>query len=105
MSGPTKDSRLFKVSISTRRHHQRASVIPIEYIVRSTHLIPKWPTSVLDTDWTSDNVYDKATTFYVNPYLRHDDFVRFEEARALPVQVRGQLRLCLSKAHFANAFY
>ena len=36
------DTGMFKVSISTRNHHRRTSIIPITQIVRSCHLLPIW---------------------------------------------------------------
>ena len=84
LGNPVPNLRLHQVSQSTHNHRRRASIIPIESILQSTWLWPKFPRSVDDTDWASDNVYDKAKYFYVNPFLRHYDFARFEARLSLP---------------------
>ncbi|KAI0346082.1 hypothetical protein BDW22DRAFT_1460424 [Trametopsis cervina] len=70
------DLGLFSVAPSRRNHHRRASIISITNIERTCHLIPQWG-QVMDTSWTSSNVLDRCSSFYVNPYLRHSDFVIF----------------------------
>ncbi|KAI9001505.1 hypothetical protein BD414DRAFT_406373 [Trametes punicea] len=70
------DSGMFPVSYSSRNHRRRVSIIPVTQIIRSCYLIPKWGRKV-DTTWTSANVLDKCTKFYVSPYLRHHDFVLY----------------------------
>lgn len=67
---------MYMVSRSTRQHRQYASVIPVSRIARSCHLIPQWGSSA-DRTWSSETVLEKATTFFVNPYLRHHDFILF----------------------------
>ena len=76
--------RMLQVSRSTQNHCRRVSVIPVELILQSTHLFPKFPASVFNADWASEHVYQQATTFYVNPFIRHYDFFRFEDELALP---------------------
>jgi hypothetical protein len=80
------DLRVFKVSAASRAHQRYASVIPIHFILQSTHLIPEFPSSAFNTEWTSENVYQQAKTFFVNPFIRHYDFARFEDALALPLE-------------------
>ncbi|TBU21231.1 hypothetical protein BD311DRAFT_678982 [Dichomitus squalens] len=70
------DTGMFQVSYSSRNHRRRVSIIPITQIVCSCYLIPKWGKRV-DTTWTSANVLDKCTKFYVSPYIRHHDFVLY----------------------------
>ncbi|KAI0342945.1 hypothetical protein BDW22DRAFT_1439756 [Trametopsis cervina] len=70
------DSGSFSVVPSQRNHRRRVSIIPITDIVRTCHLIPHWG-RVMDTTWTQANVLDRCKSFYVNPYLRHSDFVIF----------------------------
>ncbi|KAI0738856.1 hypothetical protein C8Q80DRAFT_1222176 [Daedaleopsis nitida] len=72
---PEPDTGMFKVSHSHYRGgRRRASIIPLTQIVRSCHLLPIWGKHV-DPAWTSKNVLDKCTRFFVNPYLRHHDFM------------------------------
>ena len=82
-SEPDADTGMFKVSHSSQNHRRRVSIIPLSQIVRSCHLIPVWGKSV-DRSWTSDNVLDRCKQFYVNPYLRHHDFVLFKYMRDRP---------------------
>ncbi|OSX66647.1 hypothetical protein POSPLADRAFT_1133402 [Postia placenta MAD-698-R-SB12] len=68
------DTGMFKISPSTRRHRHRTAIIPITQIARSCHLIPHWG-HVMDRTWASADILDKCSSFYVNPYLHHDDFL------------------------------
>ena len=77
---PDPDTGMFKVSHSSRSHRRRVSIIWLSQIVRSCHLIPVWGKSI-DRSWTSENVLDRCKQFYVNPYLRHDDFILFKYLR------------------------
>ncbi|KAI1782117.1 hypothetical protein LXA43DRAFT_906712, partial [Ganoderma leucocontextum] len=67
---------MYVVSHSTRQHRRNVAIIPITDIVRTCHLIPYWGKEANRT-WTSGNILDSCTKFYVNPYLRHHDFVLF----------------------------
>jgi hypothetical protein len=67
---------MYTVSPSMSRGHRSVTIICITDIVRSCHLIPQWG-PFMDVTWTQDNVLDKCQCFYVNPYLRHSDFVLF----------------------------
>ncbi len=73
---------MFKVSHSTRSFRRNASIIPVTQIIRSCHLLPTWGKRV-DPMWTSKNVLDKCTHFFVNPYLRHHNFVLFKYLQEL----------------------
>ncbi|KAM6494747.1 hypothetical protein JOM56_009370 [Amanita muscaria] len=53
-----------------------ASVIPIQQIIRTCHLIPKFGQHV-PTGWTSENALEHADVYYVNPDLRIHDFLLF----------------------------
>ena len=62
-------------SMSRRfRGHRNISIVPITDILRSCNLIPCWG-SKLDCTWEREEVYKVCKKFYVNPYLRHSDFV------------------------------
>jgi hypothetical protein len=73
---PIPELGMYQVSRSSRRHRRRASIIPVTQIERSVHLIPKFGREI-DPTWSSDNVLELCKTFYVNPYLRHLDFLLF----------------------------
>lgn len=59
--------QMFKVKCSPAAEDRIASVIPISLIQRSIHLLPKWGGPV-PQHWTSENVLDECTTFYVNTF-------------------------------------
>lgn len=44
-----------------------ASIVPVSSIRRSVHLFPKFGSKVPD-HWTSANVLEKCTTFYLNQF-------------------------------------
>ena len=69
---------MYVVSHSTHQHRCHAAIVPIMDIVQTCHLIPCWGKEA-DQTWTSSNVLDSCTKFYVNPYLRHQDFVLFQD--------------------------
>ncbi|KAH9928242.1 hypothetical protein B0H21DRAFT_781211 [Amylocystis lapponica] len=73
---PIVDVGMYKVSHSTRCHHRRVLIIPVTQIERSCHLIPVLGHQMVQS-WMSEDVLDQCKTFYVNPYLCHDDFVLF----------------------------
>lgn len=64
---------MFETSLSSHNHRQRASVIPVTWIVRSCHLSPNFGRQIPEA-WSSSSVLDDARTFFLNPYLRHHDF-------------------------------
>ncbi|KAJ7797267.1 hypothetical protein B0H14DRAFT_2389918 [Mycena olivaceomarginata] len=55
---------MYKIS---RLEDRVASIIPVENIWRSIHLFPQFG-PVVPREWTSQNVLDKATKFYVSPW-------------------------------------
>ncbi|KAJ3875340.1 hypothetical protein F5051DRAFT_442491 [Lentinula edodes] len=73
---PVNDLNLFKLSYSFRQHYPHCSIIPVTQIIQTCHLYPVYGRSV-DATWTSDNILDKCSTFYLNVYLRHRDFLLF----------------------------
>ncbi|EIW74785.1 hypothetical protein CONPUDRAFT_132383 [Coniophora puteana RWD-64-598 SS2] len=66
-SSPDRASGLYKVHRDVNGGQRQASVIPVSVIERSVHLIPKWG-AVVPSRWTSDNVLEECTTFYVNVF-------------------------------------
>ncbi|KAJ7193475.1 hypothetical protein GGX14DRAFT_537556 [Mycena pura] len=73
---PVEALRMHQVSLSSHGHRQRSSIIPINEIVRSCHLIPVFGKKA-NPGWTSDTVLDVCPKFFLNPYLRHHDFYLF----------------------------
>ncbi|KAI0357940.1 hypothetical protein OH77DRAFT_1316748 [Trametes cingulata] len=67
---------MYSVARSTRQSRRNASIIPITAIVRTCHLVPIFGQAV-DTRWTPETALESAPRFFVNPYVRHHDFVLF----------------------------
>ncbi|KAI0676310.1 hypothetical protein C8Q78DRAFT_1084559, partial [Trametes maxima] len=70
---------MYVVSPSTRQHERHVSVLPLTHIIRSCHLIPVWGKSIQNHTISGDILDSLQTKFYVNPYLRHQDFVLFRQ--------------------------
>ncbi|KAG2119847.1 uncharacterized protein F5147DRAFT_796049 [Suillus discolor] len=70
---PDRSSGLHQLSRSTRRLHRNAAVIHIDEIARPCHLIPRMGQAV-DRGWTSANVYESASDFYLNSFIDLDTF-------------------------------
>ena len=70
-SVPDPDHQMYRISRSLEDGAPVASVVPISTIRRSVHLFPRFGQAVPD-DWTSDNVLEKCSVFYLNPFTdRH----------------------------------
>lgn len=67
---------MYQLTRSFRNRYRRASIIPVNQIVRSCHLIPKFGAKI-GRNWNAENVLDAADYFYLNPDLRLHDFVLF----------------------------
>jgi hypothetical protein len=61
-------------------------VIPVGLILQSTYLVPEFASSAFNTDWTSEEIYQQAKSFFVSPFIRHYDFAPFEDRLALPIE-------------------
>ena len=61
------------VKRSTRHHKHNLEVISINDIVSGCHLMAKCGPHV-DKTFSTDDVLEKATHFYVNPYIHIDLF-------------------------------
>jgi hypothetical protein len=61
-AAPAADLGIFKTSLSSHHHRQRASVIPIFQILQTCHLLPGFGRQV-DRTWLSEIVLDQAVSF------------------------------------------
>ncbi|KAJ7737951.1 Zn-finger domain-containing protein [Mycena metata] len=75
LNHPDPISGMYTTRRSTRNHSRNSAVISVEHIVRSCHLMGKSGRTI-DATWTSSNILDKASTFYLNPYILVDTFTR-----------------------------
>jgi hypothetical protein len=72
---PEPKHLMYKVSRMMSRGYQCADIIPVESILRSVHLIPRFgPTP---QEWSSYSVLEQCHTFYVNPFTDIDNYLTF----------------------------
>ncbi|KIM61734.1 hypothetical protein SCLCIDRAFT_46113, partial [Scleroderma citrinum Foug A] len=67
-------SRQFVITHSTRNHRPNVSVISIDRFICPCHLQAQCGKHI-STDWSSDNVLERASAFHVNSYIDLDTFV------------------------------
>ncbi|KAI9432661.1 hypothetical protein H4582DRAFT_1820803, partial [Lactarius indigo] len=74
---PTPDINhlMYKVSRLTDGCHRRAAVIPVDSIIGSVHLIPRFGSTT--PDWNSFSVLKQCSVFYVNSFSNQDNYLRF----------------------------
>ncbi|KAH9049439.1 hypothetical protein EDB84DRAFT_1666988 [Lactarius hengduanensis] len=75
---PTPDANhlMYKVSRLFQGGRRRATVIPVDDIMGSVHLIPRFGRAT-PQDWNSFSVLERCSTFYVNPFSDRDNYLRF----------------------------
>ncbi|KAF8804478.1 hypothetical protein BYT27DRAFT_7258947 [Phlegmacium glaucopus] len=71
---PDRVTGMYVVRRSTRHHHPNAEIVSVDRFVRGCHLMGKVG-RVLDRTWTTDNILQKATSFWVNSYINADMFI------------------------------
>ncbi|KAJ7203429.1 hypothetical protein C8J57DRAFT_1101231 [Mycena rebaudengoi] len=68
---PERYHLMYSVSRAVKNGERLASIIPVDNIRRSIHLLPKFG-PVAPSDWKSSNVLDRCRTFFANPWTdRH----------------------------------
>jgi hypothetical protein len=70
---PDKLTRLYQISRSTRHQKRNATVISMDQLIGSCHLVGKTGRNI-DPSWSMENVLDKALYFSLNRYITLDDF-------------------------------
>lgn len=75
LNRPDPVSGMYTTHRSTRFQRRNAAVVSVEQLVRGCHLMGKCGLKI-DRKWTSNNVLDTASVFYVNPYIHVDTFTR-----------------------------
>ncbi|KAH9830310.1 uncharacterized protein C8Q71DRAFT_817709 [Rhodofomes roseus] len=68
---PERWSKLYQVSRSVLRGRRLATVLPLQQIFRSCHLLPDPKAEVIERDWTSDTVLELCEDFFLNEFCDH----------------------------------
>jgi hypothetical protein len=66
-SEPDSDHGMQRLTRTLDGGDRVASIVPVSWIRRSVHLFPKFGPKVPE-HWTSANVLEKCTIFYLNPF-------------------------------------
>jgi hypothetical protein len=70
-NNPRPNHMLYQVKRVVRNNQRIASIISLDSIRRSVHLIPVFG-SISPREWSSSNVLDKCSVFFVNAFAdRH----------------------------------
>lgn len=67
---------MYKVSRSIKDGRRSASIIPVDTIARSVHLLPRF-SHVTPRDWNVSTVLDKCHSFYINPFTNVNSYLIF----------------------------
>jgi hypothetical protein len=73
---PDPNHLMYKVSRSIQGGQQNASIIPVNSIAHSVHLLPQFG-PVTPCEWNTFMVLDKCQTFYINPFTDIDSYMVF----------------------------
>lgn len=74
---PDPTTGMHIVKRSTRLHKRKSEIISINDLVSGCHLMAKCGTQI-DQSFTTDDVLEKATTFFLNPYIDVDTFSKIK---------------------------
>ena len=76
---PDSNSRLYKVSRLTQNGRHLASVIPVDTIYSSVHLLPRFgqPEGTPSPEWNTFSVLELCHSFYINPFSNRDIYLLF----------------------------
>ncbi|KAI9448874.1 hypothetical protein BJY52DRAFT_1206479 [Lactarius psammicola] len=73
---PGSNHRLYRVTRLTRHGRRRASIIPVESILRSVHLFPIFGQHT-PREWNTFSVLELCNAFYINPFSDRDNYMVF----------------------------
>jgi len=75
-AAPEPKHLMYKVSRMMSQGKRCADIIPVDSILRSVHLIPKFG-PVTPQEWNTFTVLDQCHTFYVNPFTDVRSYLTF----------------------------
>ena len=73
---PDPKHGMYRVSRVMENGRRSASVIPVESIIQSVHLIPQFG-PVVPREWHSFTVLELCNSFYVNPFADVHSYLTF----------------------------
>jgi hypothetical protein len=76
---PHLDSGLFPVTRASRNNEPVSEIIPLDSIISSCHLIPRFGTNFHPAKWDSDNALEECKSFFLNKYLSIRTFFDLEQ--------------------------
>jgi hypothetical protein len=76
-ANPGSNHLLYKVTRLTRRGRRCASIIPVDAILRSVHLLPIFGQPA-PQDWNTFSVLELCNAFYINPFSDRDSYMIFQ---------------------------
>jgi len=71
---PHSDSGLFPITRASRNNEPVSEIIPLDSIVSSCYLIPRFGTKYHPAKWDSDTVLEECKSFFLNKYLNIHTF-------------------------------
>ena len=69
---------MYKVSRSIQGGQRSASIIPVDSMVRSIHLLPRFG-PIIPREWNAFTVLDKCQTFYINPFVDIQSYMMYAD--------------------------
>ncbi|KAN0142113.1 hypothetical protein V8E53_000575 [Lactarius tabidus] len=75
---PDSNSGMYKVSRLVHQGRRRAAIIPVERIMCSVHLLPRFGPAA-PRAWKSFSVLESCNTFYVNPFSDRHNYLLFSQ--------------------------
>jgi hypothetical protein len=76
---PHSDSGLFPVTRASRNNGPVSEIIPLNTIVSSCHLIPRFGMNYHPAKWDTDTVLEECKSFFLNKYLNIPTFFDLEQ--------------------------
>ena len=76
---PHSDSGLFSVARASRNNGPVSEIIPLDFIVSSCHLIPRFGTKYHPAKWDSNTVPEECKSFFLNKYINIQFFFELEQ--------------------------